>query len=118
MWLMEGNPKGLQSSSQTIISREVFSWNSVVVFAVAGRGSGSWQRNNVWNFSSKNEMHKPLQREGNVLNSHGRKTVQGWVIPEGSLLGIKWEKQGWEQGAGKGEGVSNSPEAGKDGRAE
>lgn len=43
MWLMEGNPKGSQSWSQTIISREVFLQNSMVVFAVARRGSGSWQ---------------------------------------------------------------------------
>lgn len=36
-------------------------------------------------------MHEPLQREGNVLNNHERKTVQGCVIPEKSLVGIKWE---------------------------
>lgn len=60
-------------------------------------------------------MHEPLQREGNVLNNHERKTVQGCVIPEKSLVGIKWENRD----ESKEQGLSNSgvPGAGKDARA-
>lgn len=46
-------------------------------------------------------MFEPLQREGNVLNGREHKTVQGCVIPEGSLLGIKWENRDESKEQGK-----------------